>query len=173
QNVTRLERARDRAVLGRERRDAAGAERRDAYVAGAVHAERIQELEARKTGKERAAVGQEPGRRLDVPRPGHLPPPDTRRVGLGDIEARPVRREPHPVRGIERKDDLADLRPVGLGVEDAASVAGALLAEPVVGEVETPLTVEYEIVRCSQRPARAFGVQNLDLARADIDPLDP
>jgi hypothetical protein len=48
-----------------------------------------------------------------------------------------------------------------------------VVADAVVGEVEPAVTVHHQIVRRSQRPAVAFGVQVGDGAVMRIDALDP
>ena len=74
---------------------------------------------------------------------------------------------------VEAVDDVLDRRPVGLGVVEPAlvDVAGARLAE--VGEVEAALVVEDDVVRAPQPEPVALGVEVLDLAGGDVDPLDP
>ena len=43
----------------------------------------------------------------------------------------------------------------------------------MVGEPEAAMGVEDQVVGSAQRVAVALLVQNVDLARLDVDPLDP
>src|SRR3989454_131892 len=162
----------DHLAGGREHRDGAGHERRDADVAGAIDGERVEELEAREPGQERAAGGAEAGAGDDLARPGELPGPDAAGPRLGDVEPAPVGREADAVRRIEREEDLADARAVGARVEDAGAVAVALAHLAVVGEPEAAARVEDDVVRAAERPPVARGVEVLDLAGGEVDALD-
>jgi hypothetical protein len=51
--------------------------------------------------------------------------------------------------------------------------AGGVVADAVIGEIETAMAVHHQIVRRPQRPAVALGVQIGDGAVVRIDPLDP
>src|SRR5213594_3166484 len=137
----------DHLAAGRDHRDGAGHERRDADGAGAVDGERVEELEAREPGQERAAGGAEAGAGHDLARPGELPVPDAPGPRLGDVEPAPVGGEADAVRRIEREDRLADERAVGARVEDARPVAVALAHLAVVGEPEAAGRVEDDVVR--------------------------
>src|SRR5262249_54573562 len=77
------------------------------------------------------------------------------------------------VRPVEREDHLPDERPVGPRVEDAGAIPVALAQLAVIGEPEAAGRVEDDVVRAAERPAVAGGVDVLDLAGVEIDPLDP
>src|SRR5205823_378082 len=162
----------DHLAAGRDHRDGAGHERRDADVAGAVDGERVEELEAREPGQERTTPGAEAGRGHDLTRPGQLPVPDAPGPRLGDVEPAPVGREADAVRRIEREDHLAYARAVGARVEDAGAVAIALAHLAVVGEPEAASRVEDDVVRAAERPPVARPVEVLDLAGREGDALD-
>ena len=103
---------------------------------------------------------------------GEVEGPQPRRLRLGDVERAPVRREADAVRGEEGEDQLADVAAIGAGVIHRATVllAGAHLAQ--IGEIEPAQPVEHHVVRPLQRPGVAAGVEHLDGAGGEADPLD-
>ena len=52
------------------------------------------------------------------------------------------------------------------------SGAGCAVTDAVVSEPESPVVVEHEIVRRSQRPSIAFAVELCDCSVGEIDTLD-
>src|SRR3546814_10190458 len=88
----------------------------------------------------------------------------------------PVGREADAIGIIAREDVFLDEAAVGLGIEDADDVMAArgIIDLPMIGEPETAVAVEHDVVRTAQDDAMvARFVQHLDPARLDIDPLDP
>ena len=161
----------DRRAVGRDGGDAAVHQRADAHPSGAVHGEAVEHLQAGQAGEEVAAV---PGRRgdRDLPRGGDGPGVDAAGVGLGRVEHGAVGRQADAVRRVEGEDHLLARRAVGLGVVDAGAVAGALLADAVVGEPEAAVAVEHEVVGRPQRSPGRLRVERGHRARGEVDPLD-
>ena len=130
-----------------------------------VDGERVEQLEARQAGEQRAAAGRERHAGGDLARADDVPLPDAPGEGLGDVEPRAVRRQADAVRRVERDTPpRGSSEPSGSRVVEPAAVALALADLAVVGEPEAAVRVEHEVVRPAQRMAVALGVERLDRA---------
>src|SRR5207245_6906728 len=89
-------------------------------------------------------------RRLDLAGRRELERPAARGRRLDDVERSFVRREPDPVRPLEREDRLLDHRAVGLRVVDRAAIHVALARLAEIREPEADGIVEAELVRSAE-----------------------
>ena len=162
-----------------DRSDPAVDQRPDARPPVAVDGHRVEQLVAGRSVQELAASGADrvEGRFVDLARPGQVPDPQPPGVGLGGVEAAAVGGQADAVGRVERCDDLPARRAVGCRVVDAGAVGVAIGAGAVVGEPEAPGAVEHQVVGAAQLDGAPVGggrggVDRLDLARVEVDPLD-
>ncbi len=92
--------------------------------------------------------------------------------GERHIDGAPIGREANPVRAIERIDRRPDAAAVGTGIEEAALVAVVMAGLAEVGEPETALGIEHDVVGTAQAVAVAAVVEPVDAAGCKVDPLD-
>ena len=84
----------------------------------------------------------------------------------------PSGERPQPLGVMDGKGDGLDAAAVGLGIVDGATVDLARTALAEVGEIETAMRIEHDVVRALERITGARGVKRLDCACRQVDALD-
>ena len=109
----------------------------------------------------------------DLARRLNLVSPDPTGVGFSHIQKPVVGGNAYAVRSIDWKHNLSNVRAVCARVEHRAAIALAFVDLARIGEVESALAIEHDVVGSTQRDITTVAVQNLDAAAPEIDGFDP